>query len=86
MAEDDKLMRVDGGAELARVELSLARARLQHATRALKAEVAQDLAWLRLPAKVTSSVKRQPLLWVGGAFAVGALLGFFSTRRDHGIE
>ena len=79
----DELVRVDPNApsELARLELAQARARLSHATRALKA----DLAWLRVPAKVTASVNKHPLLWVGGALAVGALLGALSNgfpRRD----
>ena len=67
--------------ELARVELNQARARLAVAARGLKA----DLQWLKLPTAVTASIKRQPLLWLGGAFAVGALLGTLS-RRHHGDE
>ena len=87
----DSLVRVDPNApaELARLELSQARARLQHAARALKAGVSEDLAWLKVPAKVTSSMKKYPLLWVCGAFALGALAGALSNgfpRRDDGIE
>jgi hypothetical protein len=84
----DELVRVDPSApsELARLELSQARARLAHATRALKA----DLAWLKVPAKVTASVNKHPLLWVGGAFLLGGLLGALSNgfprRDDNGSE
>ena len=87
----DSLVRIDPNApsELARLELSQARARLQHAARGLKAGITEDLAWLKVPAQVTSSMKKYPLLWVGGAFALGALLGALSNgspRRDNGSK
>lgn len=87
----DSLVRVDPNApsELARLELSQARSRLQFAARALKAELKDELGWLRVPAKVTASMKKTPLLWVGGAFVVGAILGVLSngnSRREHGSK
>ena len=83
----DSLTRIDPNApsEVARLELSQARARLQYAARSLKS----DFSWLSAPAKVTASINRHPLLWVGGAFAVGAILGALSngsSRRNNGSE
>ncbi len=76
----DTLTRYEGPqtVELARTQVTQARARLSVAARGLKA----DLQWLKLPVAVTASMRRSPLLWLGGAFVVGAALGFMSRRTD----
>ncbi|MBK7863323.1 MAG: hypothetical protein IPJ65_32930 [Archangiaceae bacterium] len=81
LAQVDKSPDIDA----ARLALTQARLRLASATRALKS----DLSWLQVPQKVTASVNRAPLLWLGGAFAVGALLGMITggiPGRDDGDE
>lgn len=84
----DALTRYEGPqtVELARTQVTQARQRLSVAARGLKA----DLRWLRAPVAVTASMNRFPLLWLGGAFVVGAALGFLSgsseRRRDDGSE
>jgi hypothetical protein len=84
---EQALAKVEKGPAIdaARAELQQARARLSHAARSLKA----DLTWIRLPVKVTASMKKMPLLWLGGAFVLGALLGTLTRgfpRRDDGDE
>lgn len=73
----DDIVRTVDATEGARLELMQARARLAIATRALKA----DLQWLKVPAQVTASIKKSPLLWLGGAFAIGVMLGTFSSKE-----
>jgi len=80
----DGLTRYEGPqtVELARTQVTQARARLAVAARGLKA----DLQWLKVPVAVTASMNRYPLLWLGGAFAVGAVLGLMSNGRKNGDE
>jgi hypothetical protein len=81
------LAKVDGDSPSAqaRLEVAQARARLSQSARALKG----DLRWLELPLKVTASVKKNPLLWLGGALLIGAMVGAVTMRfprRDDGDE
>ncbi len=59
-----------------RADLERARSRLSFSARALKA----DLEGFDVAARVKASVSQRPLLWLTGAFAVGALLGKLSRR------
>ncbi|MBL8954079.1 MAG: hypothetical protein JNK82_25105 [Myxococcaceae bacterium] len=75
----DALTRYDGpqSLEAARNQVMQARLRLSFATRGLKA----DFKWLKVPLAVTASIKRSPLIWLGGALVVGAALGLLSGRN-----
>ena len=71
--------------ELAQQEVEAARETFVSAVHDLET----NLRWLRLPTKLTKSVRRYPLQWVASAALVGAVLGVLSetrNRRDHGDE
>lgn len=59
-----------------RGELARARAQLAYSARALRT----DLRLFGIPAELKASMKRHPLLWLGGALAAGALLGKLSRK------
>ena len=75
---DEIVLATENPAELAKVELAQARAKLAWAARGLKS----DLQWIKLPQRMTTSIEKYPLLWVGGAFALGAVLGSLSRRKN----
>lgn len=71
--------------ELAQQEVEAARETFVSAVQQLET----NLQWLKLPTKLTQSVRRYPLQWVASAALVGVVLGVLSGKgngRDHGDE
>lgn len=71
--------------EVAQQEVEAARETFVNAVQHLET----NLQWLRLPERLTESVRRYPLQWVASAALVGAVLGVLSEkgkRRDDGSE
>jgi hypothetical protein len=62
--------------DLVRMEIDDARQRLERAVSALK----EDAHKLNVVAVVRESISRHPLRWLGGALAVGVVLGGLSQR------
>ncbi len=76
MSADSKLLlpgRTQSAEEIRR-ELEQARAQIQSSVAALREEVSVATEW-------RGWYRRDPLLWVGAAFAVGLYLGIRSSNR-----
>jgi hypothetical protein len=59
--------------DLVRMEIADARLKLERSLAALRDDVT-------LPSVLKRSITKRPVLWLAGAFAVGALLGKLSRR------